>query len=177
MAAQQGGSEVKPGRPEVQSGVQPRSVAPATVGVKKVVSAGIIVFRRTRDGIKFLILYHGGDYWNFPKGKLEEAERSWEAAFREVHEETGLKKSELKLVGNFKAFEKFHYQRGKEKIFKVVILYLAETTQKQITVSDEHDGFGWFRFADAKRIMAKHKDSIKILKQAYLFLREQEEKK
>src|SRR3989338_3609685 len=34
-------------------------------GVKKTVSAGIIVFRRTTEGIKYLLLYHGRDYWNF----------------------------------------------------------------------------------------------------------------
>jgi len=139
-------------------------------GVKKVISAGIIVFRRTDEGIKFLILYHGGDYWNFPKGKLEGEERSWQAAFREVREETGLKQSELKLVGDFKAYEKFYFKRGSEKIFKVVILYLAETKQRVVTVSDEHEGYGWFTFAQAKKIVARHKDNLRILNQAYAAL-------
>jgi 8-oxo-dGTP pyrophosphatase MutT (NUDIX family) len=137
---------------------------------QRIISAGIIVFRKTREGIKFLILYHGRDYWNFPKGKLEQSERSWQAAFREVREETGLKSTELKLIGNFKAFEKFFYRRGNEKIFKVVILYLAETRQAQITVSDEHEGYGWFKFSEAKKIMGRYKDSIKILEKAYNFI-------
>ena len=139
-------------------------------GATKVVSAGIIVFRKTSEGVKFLILYHGGDYWNFPKGKLEAAERSWQAAFREVREETGLKSTELKLVGDFKAYEKFYFRRGSERIFKVVILYLAETTQAQVTVSHEHEGYGWFRFNDAKKMLARHKDNLRILQQAYTFL-------
>jgi dATP pyrophosphohydrolase len=138
---------------------------------KKVVSAGIIIFRRTSEGLKFLILYHGRDYWNFPKGKLEKEERSWQAAFREVNEETGLKQEELKQVTNFKTFEKFYYQRGGEKIFKVVILYLAETKQNVITVSPEHEGYGWFKFSEAKKVMSKHKDSVKILKRAHDFLK------
>lgn len=136
----------------------------------KVISAGIIVFRRTDEGVKFLILYHGGDYWNFPKGKLEGAERSWQAAFREVREETGLKQSELKLVGDFKATEKFFLKRGNAKILKVVILYLAETTQRTITVSDEHEGYGWFTFAQAKKILSRHKDNLRILNQAHAYL-------
>jgi len=146
-------------------------------GTLKEISAGIIIFRRTSEGIKFLILYHGGDYWNFPKGKLEESERSWQAAFREVAEETGLNKNELKLAGNFKTFEKFHFRRGATKVFKVVILYLAQTTKKQIVLSDEHDGYGWFKFGDAKRIMSKHEDSVKIIQRAYRYLKNQERKK
>lgn len=137
---------------------------------RQIISAGIIVFRRTTEGIKYLILYHGRDYWNFPKGKLEKSERSWQAAFREVREETGLKSTELKMIGNFKAFEKFSYRRGNERIFKVVILYLAETKQATITVSDEHEGYGWFRFGEAKKIMSKFKDSLKILERAHTYL-------
>ncbi len=139
-------------------------------GAQKVVSAGIIVFRKTQEGVKFLVLYHGGDYWNFPKGKLEGQERSWQAAFREVREETGLKQSELKLVGDFKAYEKFYFKRGAEKIFKVVILYLAETKQSKVTLSEEHEGYGWFTFAQSKKILARHKDNLRILNQAYSYL-------
>lgn len=143
---------------------------PADQRGAKVISAGIIVFRRSDEGVKFLILYHGGDYWNFPKGKLEGSERSWQAAFREVREETGLKQSELKLVGDFKATEKFFLKRGNEKILKVVILYLAETTQHVVTVSNEHEGYGWFTFAQAKKILGRHKDNLRILNQAHAYL-------
>lgn len=140
-------------------------------GVKKTVSAGIIIFRRTPEGIKYLLLYHGRDYWNFPKGKLEGSERSWQTAFREIREETGLKSSELKMVGNFKAFEKFYYHQGNEKIFRVVILYLAETQQRHVTVRGEHEeGYGWFRFNEAKKMLSKHKDTLKILEKAHNYL-------
>lgn len=139
--------------------------------MKKVISAGIIIFRKTREGFKFLLLYHGRNYWNFPKGKLEAAERSWQAAFREVYEETGLKTSELKLVEDFKTYERFSFRRGKEKIFKIVILYLAETKQSRVTVSSEHEGYGWFTYNEAKRMLGKYPENIKILQIAYNFLR------
>jgi len=38
------------------------------------VAAGIIIYQRTKDGPRFLLLYHGGRYWNFPKGKIENQE-------------------------------------------------------------------------------------------------------
>jgi hypothetical protein len=55
---------------------------------EKIVSAGIIVFRKSKEGTKFLIMYHGRGYWNFPKGKLEQSERSkafWQLqSFRKI---------------------------------------------------------------------------------------------
>ncbi|MDO8584698.1 MAG: NUDIX domain-containing protein [bacterium] len=139
--------------------------------MKKTVSAGIIIFRRTEDGLKYLLLYAGRGYWNFPKGKIEKAERSWETALREIKEETGLRPSELKFRQNFKAFEKFIFQHEKEKIFRVVILYLAETTQARITISaEEHEGFGWFTFGEAQKVLTKHKDTMEILRRAHRFI-------
>ncbi|MST04184.1 MAG: NUDIX domain-containing protein [Candidatus Pacebacteria bacterium] len=143
--------------------------------MKKVISAGIVIFRQTEEGIKFLILYHGRNYWNFPKGKIEGDERSWQTAFREVREETGLKSSELKLIGNFKTYEKFVYREGPDDIFKIVILYLAETTQSTIILKEYHEGYGWFTLPEAKRILAKYKYSIKILEKAYAYIKKPEE--
>ena len=139
---------------------------------RRIISAGIIIFRKNREGINFLLLYHGRGYWNFPKGKVESGEKSWQTALREIREETGLKPSELRLIENFKTYEKFFYRRGKEKIFKIVILYLAETRQSKITVSWEHEGYGWFSFFEAKNMLARYKENLRILETAYNFLRQ-----
>jgi 8-oxo-dGTP pyrophosphatase MutT (NUDIX family) len=139
--------------------------------MQKIISAGIIIFRKTREGHKFLLLYHGRNYWNFPKGKIEAGERSWQSAVREVKEETGLKQSELRFIENFKAYERFTFRGGKEKIFKIVILYLAETKQPRITVSWEHDGYGWFTFSEAKKVLSKYHENLKILTTVDEFLR------
>ena len=139
--------------------------------MRKVISAGIIIFRKTRDGVKFLLLYRNHGYWNFPKGKLEASERSWQAAFREVQEETGLKPSELRIIENFKAYERFTFGREKNQVFKIVILYLAETKQPIVTVSHEHEGYAWFTFADARKVLAKYPENVRILTTAYDFLR------
>lgn len=139
------------------------------------ISAGIIVYRKTPKGLKFLILYHGHNYWNFPKGKIESEEKSFPAALREVREETGLVRHLLKFNNYFKTYEKFTFWRtigGKKiKIFKIVIFYLAETRQKLIKISDEHEGYGWFTYKEAVEILSRYKDSQRILKQAYEFLR------
>jgi 8-oxo-dGTP pyrophosphatase MutT (NUDIX family) len=146
------------------------------------ISAGIIIFRKTQEGPRFLILYHGKGYWNFPKGKIEYEERSFQTAIREVREETGLQRKDLKIFNNFKAYERFTFWRGisrqRTKIFKIVIFYLAETDRKIILISDRkegqpHEGFGWFTYREAMKVLTKNADSRKILAQVYNFLQKQ----
>ncbi len=136
------------------------------------ISAGLIIYKKDPGpgGLKFLLLYHGRNYWNFPKGKLEPTEKSFVAALREVKEETGLGRNDLKFNQYFKTNEKFSFWRGKEKVFKVVTFYLAESRKKEIKISDEHEGFGWFSASEAARIL-KHEGSRRVLKQAGDFLK------
>ena len=137
------------------------------------IAAGIIIYRKTKEGIKFLFLYRGRDYWNFPKGKMEAQEKSWQTAFREIREETGLKSTDLKIEQNFKTYEKFTFRINKERIFKTVIFYLAETHEPHIVISPrEHEGYAWFTYNEAQKALSnKYRDTIKALKKANDFLR------
>lgn len=144
--------------------------------MRKEITTGIIVFRRVREGIKFLILYHGHQYWNFPKGHIENEEQSLEAAYRETFEETGLRQEELRLVRNFKTYERFTFRRNGQTVYKIVILYLAQTNNPIVKISKEHQGYGWFFFEDAKKILGMHKDSQKVLQNAYDFLMRRQKK-
>ena len=140
--------------------------------VKKQVVAGFIIYRRTSEGVKFLLLYRRGNYWNFPKGHFVEGEKSLAAALRETEEETGLKQSELRIVPGFRTYVNFHFFRGSEKIHDTLILYLAETKQAEIRISPrEHSGFAWFLYSDAMRAVGgKYVGTKKVLKQANDFL-------
>ena len=170
--------------------------------MKKEFSAGLIVYRETQQGPKFLLLYHGGRYWNFPKGHIEykraekpvittsfesdEAaqgeewsvrETSKEAALRETFEETGIKPEKLDIKKGFRAVERFNFFRNREHIFKIVIFYIAETKETEIEIPAEREGvepfngFGWFLYKDARYILAPYKDSQKLLRSAYEFIR------
>ena len=90
------------------------------------ISAGIIIYRRTKDGLKYLLLYQKNRYWNFPKGKLEAGERSFRAAIREVKEETGINYKNLLFRDYFKAYNKFVYMRDGKRVSKLVMFYFAE---------------------------------------------------
>lgn len=132
----------------------------------KQISAGIVIYRRDKDGVKFLLLYHGGRYWNFAKGKLEETEKSFEAAIREVKEETGIEKDDLIFKNYFRINDSFTFTFEKQKIFKIVIYYLAESRKKEIKISDEHQGFAWLPYEEARRLLM-HPQLKNILKKAY----------
>lgn len=138
---------------------------------KREISAGVVVYRRTREGMKFLILYHRGSYWNFPKGKIESEEKNLAAAFRETREETGLSSKDLRLVHGFKAYQRYSFRENGQPIFKIVIFYLAESRTAEVRISNEHNGYGWFLWNDAKKLLGRYRDSHKLLQQAYDFLR------
>ncbi len=140
----------------------------------KEISAGVIIYRKTNEGPKFLILYQGGSYWNFPKGKLAEGEQSFRAAIREVWEETGLNFRDLKFSDRFKVEDHFTYVRNRQKIFKTVTYYLAETTNPYVRLKiklesmpgEKHQGYGWFLYRDALR-MLRAPNLKNSLKKAY----------
>ncbi|MBI3046160.1 MAG: NUDIX domain-containing protein [Candidatus Harrisonbacteria bacterium] len=139
------------------------------------ISAGIIIYKREKDrdgkvDTKYLLLYHGRGYWNFPKGKLEAGERGYDAALREVTEETGISPRLLRVVRDFKMTDKYIYQWEGQKIFKIVIFFLAQATKPEIKLSYEHEGYGWFLHNDAQKLL-KHRNSKSILKNAHDYLR------
>lgn len=140
---------------------------------KEQVVAGFVLYRRTSEGIKFLLLYRRGNYWNFPKGHFKPGESTIDAALRELEEETGVRKSELRIVPNFRAYERFYFKIGNQGIYDTVILFLAETHKADIRIEPrEHSGFGWFTYHDALNVIGKkYGDTKKVLKQANDFLR------
>ena len=126
------------------------------IPTKKQVVAGFVVYRKTTDGIKFLLLYRRGNYWNFPKGHFKPGERSIDTALRELEEETGIKKTELRMLPNFRAYERFYFKIGNQGIYDTVILFLAEVHKADIHIEPrEHSGYGWFLYHDALNVIGE----------------------
>jgi len=152
--------------------------------MKQIISAGAVIFRRDHEGaVKFLLLYHGRNYWNFPKGKLEQGERAVNAFLREVEEETGLRHQDLRILPGFRTSERFTFVDrypthpeskasggARPKVFKIVLYYLVESRKREVVISEEHEGFGWFTFAEAMRI-TKYPNTKEVLKRAHDFIR------
>jgi 8-oxo-dGTP pyrophosphatase MutT (NUDIX family) len=132
-------------------------------------SAGLIIFRRhPQEGMQYLVLYHRGTYWNFPKGKVESGESEIEAAIRETKEETGL--MNLRLVEGFREQTQFFFRelrQGKSELIKKdFAIYLAEVDMKAAPrLSSEHNGYAWLDFKTASKFL-KFKNLKEILLEA-----------
>jgi 8-oxo-dGTP pyrophosphatase MutT (NUDIX family) len=146
-------------------------------------SAGAIIFHRDPGGkIEYLVLKNGlTKYWGLPKGWIEKGEDLKTTAMREIKEESGLKN--LQILDGFKETiryflrAKYDYQikSGAKKgqaIMKFVTYFLAESKDKNVKLSFEHEAFEWLEFDEAYERLIKnsHKQNAEVLKKAHLFL-------
>lgn len=109
-------------------------------------SAGAVVFRETPAGRMYLLLQNAGR-WDFPKGGMEKGESELETVVREVAEETGLK--DLRMLPGFRKVIEYFYRRDGKNVHKQVVYLLASTSTESVKISFEHQGYGWFPYADA----------------------------
>ncbi len=136
-------------------------------------SAGVIIFRREKDGIYYLLLHYPSgarakkDYWDFPKGHIEEGEQEIETAEREAEEETGIK--DLKFISGFREQMSYFFKFKGETVFKTVVFYLAETKTDAATISFEHVGHKWLLFEAAQECLT-FKNAKEMLAKAHQFL-------
>ena len=84
-------------------------------------SAGGVVYKRTGDGIKILLIKDKNGNWSFPKGLIEKNEDFIETAKREIVEETGI--SNVTFVDTIDSISYF-YRFGGNLIRKKVDYYL-----------------------------------------------------
>lgn len=144
-------------------------------------SAGAVVFRNTKKGIEFLLIQSPDSkdtktgkikpgHWDFPKGHLEKGETGEDAARREITEETGI--SEITITPGFKETIRYFVKIGNEKRMKFVVFFLAETKQKQVTISFEHQDYRWLSFEEAYKKLT-YANNKKIIKNANELLQEQ----
>lgn len=137
-------------------------------------SAGIILFRISkRDGIQYLLLYHRGMYFNFPKGKIEKTENAEKAAVRETEEETGIKN--IKLAKNWQQDTEFFFKEernGKQQLIKKkFIMFLAAVNENQeVKISAEHNGYVWADIKTVKKLL-KFKNMQDILNEAHSYVK------
>lgn len=133
-------------------------------------SAGIVIYTIKNNQPYYLLLHHGGRYWNFPKGKLEKGESTIEAAYREVWEETGIPKDIIRLHRGFQRhyYYRFRVEEGRI-IDKKVTFYLGSVLSQKIHISKEHENYGWFSY-DLSMEKLRYRNSQKLIMAANDFL-------
>jgi len=115
-------------------------------------SAGIIPVRFDNRTVHFLLL-RCYQYWDFPKGELDQGEEPLTAALREAAEETGLIGFVLRWGED--CVETERYGRG-----KVARYYLAEAPVGEVRLPvsaelghPEHHEFRWVSAAQAQALL------------------------
>ncbi len=124
------------------------------------VSAGAVIFRRTRRGdTQYLMVQYRHGHWEFPRGHQEDGETLEQTARREIAEETGL--TNVRIMPDFMEKMSFSYTaKGQEReeriaekrcifIHKKVVFYLAETRGQEVKLSHEHQNYAWLPFRAA----------------------------
>ena len=86
-------------------------------------SCGAVVFTKTEDGIKYLLLCEHGGFWVFPKGHMKPNETETETAEREILEETGLR---VRFLPDFRVTDEHTLAReGHPERVKQTVYFLA----------------------------------------------------
>ncbi|MBI4176980.1 MAG: NUDIX domain-containing protein [Candidatus Aenigmarchaeota archaeon] len=126
--------------------------------MKKVRRVAIgVVFRKSADGVEFLLLKRKRKGWELPKGGIEKGETAKRAALREVREETGLtllkivKRINEKIIYNYpKEYAARHGYTGTEQK-----AFLIESLGGPVRV--EKRSFSGFAWLDAKNALRRLK--------------------
>jgi 8-oxo-dGTP pyrophosphatase MutT (NUDIX family) len=108
---------------------------------------------RQRDGGALLLLHEASeDRWCFPKGHVEPGESLEAAARREVTEETGVSAFDL-LDELVEVRYRFYRPRDDRNVFKTVVYFLAETTERTTRTEATFDRAEWVGPARAGELL------------------------
>ncbi len=111
------------------------------------------VFRRTEKGLRFLLLKRNVNkiyehLWQGVAGKIEAGEKAWEAAVRELKEETGLDPKTIFVADHVSRFYEVHRDR-----INLVPVFGIEVADEQIQLSQKHCDFLWVDLEKALQLL------------------------
>jgi 8-oxo-dGTP diphosphatase len=113
----------------------------------QVQAAGGVLWRRSGDDVEIAVVHRPRyDDWSLPKGKLDEGETFEDAAVREVEEETGMRCTLGRELGET------HYEDRKGRP-KIVRYWAMSDCQGDFQANDEVDALRWVPLGDAKAVL------------------------
>lgn len=118
-------------------------------------SCGFLILRN-HEQPEFLLMRHH-DRWDLPKGHIETGESDFDCAYRELNEETGIRKDQIDLEPDY-SYESHYTVRPQwlnhketQKTTVIFLAWLREDIDIDIKVT-EHLGFEWFPWNPPHRI-------------------------
>lgn len=108
----------------------------------------VVLLRKAKSETEVLLLRRNHtlvDEWCQIAGGIEDSERAWETALREVKEETGLDCERLYSADICEQF--YEADRNAITMFPVFVGFVD--AEAAVTINHEHSGFRWVSFASA----------------------------
>ena len=107
------------------------------------------VYKKSDNGFDFLILKRADTkiyehLWQGVAGKIEKNEKSWQAAIRELKEETGLNPRKIFIADHVSKFYEAHQDR-----INFVHVFGIEVNNEKVILSNEHCDYKWVDFETA----------------------------
>jgi dihydroneopterin triphosphate diphosphatase len=129
------------------------------------------IFCKKKNGIEFLLLKRGekeiyGGLWQMVTGKIRKGEKAYNAALREIKEETGLKPKRFWVTPNVNPF----YSHEKNYISLIPVFAAEVQENSKVMICKEHTEFKWLKPHKAKEILAwpGQRKSIDIITEYFL---------
>lgn len=122
----------------------------------------------------------GHDAWQFPQGGLKAGESSLDAMYRELHEEVGLDKEDVEVIGATKRWLKYRLPKQylrhgstplvigqKQKWFLLKLVASEQKVKLDLSDSPEFDSWRWIDFhePEAQVIFFKRQVYTQALKE------------
>lgn len=121
-------------------------------------SCGVLVFREKPEQ-EFLLLRHP-KRWDLPKGRLDPGETDLQCAMRELWEETGITKDDIRIDPDFRYTTNYSLianGAAKTKSLLILLGYLDHEVPIQVT---EHQGYQWFPWRPPHAIQSQTIDPL-----------------
>ena len=109
------------------------------------------VYHQNKKDIRLLLLKRSmtkmyEHLWQGVAGKIENGEKAWEAATRELNEETGLEPVRVFVADHVSRFYETHGDR-----VNLVPVFGIEVKNRNVVLSKEHCEFQWLDFKTARK--------------------------
>jgi GrpB-like predicted nucleotidyltransferase (UPF0157 family)/8-oxo-dGTP pyrophosphatase MutT (NUDIX family) len=128
-------------------------------------SVGFIPFRRTPDGLEYLLVLQSRPMsWSFPKGHMDAHETELETARREAVEEIGL---ELAPIPGFRTEIDYSIGFGR---YKTVVLFLAEVQEHELAYGEDEISEHCFAQKDKAAELLRNGEFLRVITEAEDFL-------